>query len=257
MRRILPILFAGLLGGGPPALAEEPVPVFSDTVVVSASLDAEERDEVPASVTVIDGEEIEARQALDLPELLTTVPGVLAVRAGSPGQQTSVFTRGAESDQTLLLWNGIPLNDPYFGAINWQFVPLDGVERVEVVRGPFSALYGSNAVGGVVQVFSGSRNGGTLHLEGGENGYRRGALVAGTDLGSARLDAAGNVRRGDGELANDFFDAEEATVRALWTLAPGVSLGVLGRANDSDTGIPLSGGQPTLHRRISWQEREV
>ncbi|HEV8578401.1 MAG TPA: TonB-dependent receptor [Thermoanaerobaculia bacterium] len=257
MRRFLPILFAGLLGGGLPALAEDPVPVFSDTVVVSAALDAEEREEVPASVTVIDQQEIEARQALDLPELLTTVPGVLAVRAGSPGQQTSIFTRGAESDQTLLLWNGIPLNDPYFGAINWQFVPLDGVERVEVVRGPFSALYGSNAVGGVVQVFSGSRRGGTLHLEGGENGYRRGGLVAGTDLGPVRLDAAGNVRRGDGELANDFFDAEEATVRTLWTLAPGVSLGVLGRANDSDTGIPLSGGQPTLHRQISWQEREV
>jgi vitamin B12 transporter len=257
MRRFLPLLLAGVLGGGLPALAQHPGPVFSDTIVVSASLDAEEREDVPASVTVIDRQEIEARQALDLPALLSTVPGVLPVQAGSPGQQTSVFTRGAESDQTLLLWNGIPLNDPFFGAINWQFVPLDGVERVEVVRGPFSALYGSNAVGGVVQVFSGSRQGGTFHLEGGGNGYRRGGLAAGTDLGSVRLDTAGNVRRGDGELANDFFDGEEATVRALWTAAPGVSLGVLARANDSDTGIPLSGGQPTLRRRISWQEREV
>jgi vitamin B12 transporter len=259
MHRFLPILLAGVLGGGLPALAQnlDPVPVFTDTVVVSASLEAEEREDVPAAVTVIDGEEIEARQALDLSELLATVPGVLPVQAGSPGQQTSLFTRGAESDQTLLLWNGIPLNDPYFGAINWQFVPLDGVERVEVVRGPFSALYGSNAVGGVVQVFSGSRQGGTLRLEGGENGYRRGSLAAGADLGRARLDATGSVRRGEGELANDFFDAEEGTARALWTLAPGVSLGVLARANDSETGIPLSFGQPTLRRRISWREREV
>ena len=257
MRRILPILFAGVLGGGLPALAQDPFPVFTDTVVVSASLDAEERDEVPASVTVIDRQEIEARQAIDLPELLSTVPGVLPVQTGSPGQQTSVFTRGAESDQTLLLWNGIPLNDPFFGGINWQFVPLDGVERVEVVRGPFSALYGSNAVGGVVQVFSGSRQGGSVHLEGGENNYLRGGLAAGKNLGAVRLDTTGNVRRGDGELANNSFDQEELTVRALWNAASGVSLGVLARANDSDTGIPLSGGQPTLRRRISWQEREV
>ncbi len=261
MRRFLPILFAGVLGGGLPALAQTqdpvPVPTFSDTLVVSASLAAEEREDVPASATVIDRQEIEARQALDLPELLATVPGVLPVRAGSPGQQTSVFTRGAESDQTLLLWNGIPLNDPFFGGINWQFVSLDGVERVEIVRGPFSALYGSNAVGGVVQVFSGSRQGGIVNLEGGEDGYLRGGLAAGTDLGRLRLDTTGSIRRGDGELANDFYDAEEAMARALWTLAPGASLGVLARANDSDKGIPLSGGQPTLRRRITWREREV
>jgi len=257
MQRFFPILLAGVLGGGLPALAQNPVPVFSDTVVVSAALDPEERDETPASATVIDQQEIEARQALDLPELLSTVPGVLPVETGSSGQQTSVFTRGANSNQTLLLWNGIPLNDPFFGAINWQFVPLDGVERVEVVRGPFSALYGSNAVGGVVQVLTGSRQGGTVHLEGGENSYRRGGLAAGTNLGNVRLDATGNVRRGEGELANDFFDDEEGTVRALWSVGSGASLGVLARANDSDTGIPLSGGQPTLHRRISWQEREV
>ncbi len=263
MQRFLLILFAGVLGGGLPALAQDPAQepdpasVFSDSVVVSASLEAEEREDIPAAVTVIDREEIEARQALSLEELLFTVPGVLPVQTGSPGQQTSVFTRGAESDQTLLLWNGIPLNDPFFGAINWQFVPLDGVERVEVVRGPFSALYGSSAMGGVVQVLSGSRQGGTLHLERGGNGYGRGGFAAGKDHGRLRLDGTGSIRRGHGELDNDFFYANEGTVRALWTLAPGVSLGVLGRANESRTGIPLSGGQPTPHREINWLEHEV
>lgn len=259
MRQFL--LIAGLLGGGVPVLAqsdpEAPFPKFEETVVVSATLDSEEREDVPASVTVLDRQEIEDRQAVDLPELLSTVPGLSVVQAGSPGQQTSVFTRGVESYHTLLLWNGIPLNDPYFGAVNWQFVSLEGVERVEVVRGPFSALYGSNAVGGVVQVFTGARQGGSLSLEGGENGYARGGLAAGADLGSVRLDVTGHVRRGEGELENDFFDGEEAVARALWTVSPGVSVGVLARANDSETGIPLSGGQPTLNRRISWEEREV
>ncbi|HEY7214533.1 MAG TPA: TonB-dependent receptor [Thermoanaerobaculia bacterium] len=263
MHRLSLILLAGVLGGGLPVLAQQPaqdpdpVPVFKDTVVVSASLESEERKDVPAAITVIDREEIEARQAVELPDLLAAVPGVLPVQTGSAGQQMSVFTRGAESDQTLLLWNGIPLNDPFFGAINWQFVPLDGVEKVEIVRGPFSALYGSNAVGGVVQVFSGARQGGTLHLERGGNGYGRGGFFAGKDHGRLRLDGTGSIRRGHFELDNDFFYYDEGTLRALWTLAPGMSLGVLGRVNESRTGIPLSGGQPTPNREINWLEHEV
>lgn len=258
MRHVL--LVAGILGGGIPAFAQttaQTVPSFQDTVVVSASLDPEQRQEVPASVTVIDKQEIEARQDDALGELVSTVPGVTVARSGGPGQVTSVWMRGAESDQTLLLWNGIPLNDPYFGGVNWNFVSTDGLDRVEVVRGPFSALYGSNAVGGVVQVLTGSEQGGTLRLEGGENGYGRAGLAAGADLGKVRFDATGHVRRGDGELHNEFFDSEELVTRALWTLKPGVSLGLLARANDSETGIPFSGATATPNRRISWKEREV
>jgi outer membrane receptor protein involved in Fe transport len=261
MRHVL--LVAGILGGGIPALAQPAttanpaVPAFQDTLVVSASLEPETRQETPASVTVISGQEIEDRQVTTLADAVSLAPGVTVAQSGSPGQQTSLFLRGAESDQTLLLWNGIPLNDPYFGGANWQFVPTDGVERVEVVRGPFSALYGSNAVGGVVQVLTGTRQGGTLRLEGGENDYRRAALTAGADMGSLRLDAIGHVRRGNGVLDNDFFDSEELVTRGLWTLQPGISLGLLARANDSDTGIPFSGATATPHRTISWQEREV
>lgn len=257
MRQISLILIAGVLGGGLSAGAQDPVPVFKDTVVVSASLDGEDPRDTPASATVIDQQQIEARQSTDLSDLVTTVPGLAVIQAGAPGQQTSVFTRGTNSTQTLLLWNGIELNDPYFGSVNWQFVPLDGVERVEVVRGPFSALYGSNAVGGVVQVFTGSRQGGRVNLEGGENGYARGGIAAGTDLGPTRLDVVGSVRRGGGEFANDDFDAGEGVVRAQWNVATGSTLGLLVRANDSKTGIPFSGADATPRREISWREREV
>jgi vitamin B12 transporter len=128
---------------------------------------------------------------------------------------------------------------------------------VEVARGPFSALYGSNAVGGVVQVLTGSEQGGTLRLEGGENGYGRAGLAAGADVGKVRFDVTGHTRRGDGALDNEFFDSQELVSRALWTLKPGISLGILARANDSKTGIPFSGLTATPNRRISWQEREV
>ncbi len=260
------LILLGILGGGIPALAQlgqNAPPTVRDEVVVTASLDGEERDRLPAAVEIVDAEEIEARQARTIADLLATVPGLAVVRSGSPGQVTSLFTRGTESDHTLVLWNGIELNDPYFGGFNWAFLPTDGVERVEIVRGPFSALYGSDAVGGVVQVISEPREGLALTLEGGGDGYERAGLVAGVELGrsgrrgSARLDLAAHARRGDGRFRNDFFDGEEVVARVGWELAPEVSLGVVLRWNDSDTGIPFSNGVPSLARRIGWREREL
>ena len=120
MRRAVPFLIAGVLGGGLPAAAQQepPVPVFNDSVVVSATPTPEDRREVPASTTVFDQREIAARQSNDLSDLVSTSPGVTVVQAGPAGQQTSLFTRGTSSVQTLLLWNGIQLNDPYFGGAN-------------------------------------------------------------------------------------------------------------------------------------------
>ena len=121
---------AAQAGADNPATPPPGAPRIADSVVVTASLDAEPRADTPAAVTVIDAQEIADRQVRDLADLLWSVPGLTVSQAGAPGQQTSVFTRGANSNQTLLLWNGIPLNDPFFGTINWQFVPTEGVERV-------------------------------------------------------------------------------------------------------------------------------
>ena len=208
-------------------------------------------------MTVIDAREIEVRQFPALSELIAAAPGVAVATAGPPGQQTSTFVRGAESDQTLLLWNGVALNGPYFGGANWQFLPTDGVERVEVVRGPASALWGGNAVGGVVQVLTGSWNGARLTLEGGEDSYFRAGAAGGHDFGGARLDAAGSLRRGDGEFDNGSFDGEELVARLRGEPAPGMSLGLVARLNDSETGIPFSFGLPNRTSRIAWWEREV
>lgn len=262
MRQIL--LVAAVLGGWTAASAQTgtgapapQAPAFGDSIVVTATLEPEERDHVPAAVTVIPKSEIEARQAVALPELMATVPGITVLQTGSPGQQTSVFTRGSESEQTLLLWNGIQLNDPFFGGANWQFLSTDGVERVEVVRGPFSALYGSSAMGGVVQVLTGSDTGLTVRLEAGERGYGRAGATAGFAAGGARVDVAGHARRDDGFFPNDRFDGEELLGRALWTTAPGSSVGLVARFNDSETGIPTNGFQPTPKAEIGWREVEL
>jgi vitamin B12 transporter len=251
----------GILGGVVPVIAQSGVPatpvVHREELVVTASLEEEERDQLPVSVEVIDAEEIEARQATIIAELLATVAGVSVVRSGSPGQVTSVFMRGTESDHTLVLWNGIELNDPYFGGFNWAFLPTDGIARVEVARGPFSALYGSDALGGVVQIFSGEREGGTLRLEIGEDGYARAGLAAGANVGALRLDLAGSLRRGDGRFANEFFDGEDLVARARWQPGEGGSVGLVARINAAEIGIPFSSGEPSPERRIARREREL
>lgn len=252
------LLLAGIVGGSIPVMAQNPdPPVFGDLMVVTASLESTSELELPASVTVIGAEEIAARQITSVSDLLRVVAGLDVVRSGSPGQVASLFTRGTDADSTLVLWNGVELNDPYFGGFNWAFLPTEGVERVEIVRGPFSSLYGGDAIGGVVQVFSAEREGGDVRLEGGSQGYLRGALSAGKQLGSLRLDVSGHLRRGEGRLENDFYDSEELVARGEWRFAPGLSLGLIARANDSQSGIPLSGGSPSPNREISWQERQL
>jgi vitamin B12 transporter len=258
------ILFAaGILGGALPVLAQSgPAtppsgtsdPSFDESIVVTATLEHEAGDEVPATVTVIDRAEIEARQETSVADLLRAVPGVEVSRSGSPGKATSVFIRGANSNQTLVLWNGVRLNDPYFGGFDWSFLPTEGVSRIEVVRGPYSALYGSQAIGGVVQVLTAAEPGASLSFEGGSRDYLRGAATAGFEAGRVHVDVAGHVRRGDGRLDNDGFDSEEATTRALWTLRPGSSVGLVARANRSEVGLPFDfTGAPAPDRR---QERD-
>ena len=273
-----------ILGGGLPLLGQETVGVsgpraaddrrersaateiesagesFAELLVVTATLEGQTDVELPASIEVIDAAEIAARQATRVVDLLATVAGVSVARSGAPGQVTSLFTRGTESDHTLVLWNGVPLNNPYFGGFNWAFLPTDGVDRVEVVRGPFSSLYGGDALGGVVHILSGegpAGGGGTLRLEAGEDGYSRLGLAAGLRRGAARLDVAGHVRRGDGRFENEFFDGEEVVARADWGLGTDMRLGLVARAGNSDTGIPFSGGSPSLERRIGFQQREL
>ena len=251
------LLVASLVGGSTLVQAQESTPCFEEDLVVSAAVEPTEKRSTPASVTIISADEIEAQQATDVVDLLAAVTGLQVVQSGAPGQVASIFTRGTESDHTLVLQDGMPLNNPYFGGFNPAFLPTDGIERIEVVRGPFSALYGSSALGGVIQILSSRRDGANLRLEGGSNGYLRGGIDAGQSWGNLRLDVSGHLRREDGELDNSFFDSEELRIRATWDANENLRLGLWTRLNDSKTGIPLASGQPTPNRRIAWEEREL
>ena len=126
-----------------------------DTLVVTASRIPVPLAEAGSSVSVIDREQIEARQAVFAVEMLQDVPGVTVSRSASVGSQTQVRIRGSEANQVLVLVDGIEANDP---AGNDEFAFQDlttwDVERIEVVRGPQSALWGSDALSGVINVIT-------------------------------------------------------------------------------------------------------
>ena len=107
---------------------------------------------VPAQV--IDREEIERTQARSLPELLKGRAGINLTNQGGAGKLTSVFLRGAESDHVLVLVDGVRIGSATAGLASFQDLPVDQIERIEIVRGPRSSLYGSEAIGGVIQIFT-------------------------------------------------------------------------------------------------------
>lgn len=236
---------------------QSPPAVFADQIVVSAALEEEERRDLPASVTLIGREEIRDRQASEVYDLLRTVPGLAVAQSGSPGKVVSVFSRGAESNQLLVLWNGMRLNDPFFGGFDWARLPTDGVDRIEIVRGPASTIYGSDAMGGVVQILSGSLDGGAARLEGGGDGYGRVGFAWGGDLGRTRVDVAGHTRQGDGRAKNDFFDGDDVMASLDWKLGSASSLGLLARAARSEIGIPVASGTATPLRRQESDIRQL
>lgn len=125
-------------------------------LLVTAGVEARPAKEVASSYTIISADDIATYQYHTAIDALRTVPGLHVVQSGGAGQLTSVFTRGANSNQTLVLLNGLAINDPSSpgGAANLTNIPMENVERIEVVRGAQSALYGSQAIGGVINIIT-------------------------------------------------------------------------------------------------------
>jgi len=126
----------------------------TEEIVVSATRLSTPEDESPASVTVITARDMEIKQIRRVADALREVPGLSIVQTGTPGQLTSLFTRGLGSDQTQVLLDGIPINQGLAGLFNFADLVVDDIDRIEIVRGPQSTLYGPRALAGVVQIFT-------------------------------------------------------------------------------------------------------
>ena len=123
-------------------------------VVVTATRTAQPKEAVIADVTVIDREEIQRAGVSSLTNLLSRQPGVQIATNGGAGMVSSVFLRGTSSDQLVVMIDGVRINSATLGSTSFENIPLSQIERIEILRGPASSLYGADAVGGVIQIFT-------------------------------------------------------------------------------------------------------
>ncbi|MGH8456197.1 MAG: TonB-dependent receptor domain-containing protein [Stenotrophobium sp.] len=145
-----------------------------DPVLVTATRTPQREDDALAAVTVITRDEIAQSQVTDLSDLLRFQAGLDIGRNGGPGQTTSLFTRGGNSDSTLVLLDGVPVNPGSAGGAALQNLTPEMIERIEIVKGPRATIYGSNAVAGVVNIITrgGAHSGIDVQARGGSFGTR-------------------------------------------------------------------------------------
>ncbi|RAI00304.1 TonB-dependent receptor [Acuticoccus sediminis] len=191
-RFALPLACAAALAAIPahaPAYAQDGTSgvISLEEIVVTSNLTPTAERAVGSAVTIIDETELEDRKVRVVADVLRTVPGVTVNRTGVVGNQTQLRIRGAESNQTLVMIDGIEVNDPSGGSeFDFAHLLTQGVARIEVLRGPQSALYGSDAIGGVVNIVTRRADGtptASGFFEGGTRATASGGLSAGGSVG--------------------------------------------------------------------------
>lgn len=233
---------AGAQAPGGDAAQEDTVEV--EDLVVTAHRVPVARDAVTATVTVIDREEIESSGADHVLELLHGVPGANVAQSGSFGDQASLFLRGGESDFVKVLVDGVPVNRPG-GGLDLSTLTLDNVERIEVVRGPASVVHGSDAVAGVVHIFTRSGEG-PARVSASARAGTFGTLDWETALSGGSEEARYSVSLSrfvtDGPLAfNDDHRQTVASGRFAWAPSDRTEASMSVRLTDRDTHFPTDG----------------
>lgn len=217
------------------ALAQEDPTVAP--VVVTATRTAQTADESLASVSVITREDIERSQTSTLPELLGRIQGVEFVQNGGRGTASSLFIRGTNSDHIIVLIDGVRVGSATLGSTSFESLPLENIDRIEIVRGPRSSLYGSDAIGGVIQIFTRDSDGARANVAAGSHDYRRVSTGYGrqNDVGSFSVDFSAedtdgfDARENDcsgcaDEPDDDGFESTNLSLRGNYMLAPDLEL---------------------------------
>lgn len=212
------------------------LPVTTDQIVITASRAPEEQSRSPASVSIIDAKEIERLDEPLVPALLRLTPSAAVSISGPAGSVTEVRIRGSEANHSLLLIDGIRANDPASGdAPRFELLNADIVSRIEVVRGPQSALWGSDAIGGVIAVNGADVAASALSgsLEGGSFGFARGSASASLAGDKANLAIAAGFQRATGIDSfgapggdKDGYRNLSGRLRGTYEVAPAVKLGI-------------------------------
>ena len=143
-----------------PVLAQSPAASTLKEVVVAATRVAQPLSDLVADVSIIDRAQIERSGASGFADLMARLPGVEFQRNGGPGTTTSVYLRGAETRFTAVFIDGVRIDSQATGGASWEAIPLGQIDRIEILRGPAAAVYGSDALGGAIQIFTRRGEGG-------------------------------------------------------------------------------------------------
>lgn len=227
------------------------VPNDLQSVVVTATRIPTPEIEVASSVTIVTDEDIAVRQIRTLPDVLKEVPGLNVVQTGGPGGQTSVFMRGTNSNHTKVFIDGIDVADPSSSTSSFDFGQLltQDIQRVEILRGPQSGLYGSDAVGGVINVITKSGSGParfTASVEGGSfDTFNQTAGLSGSldqfhyaanfqhlHSGSTPVTPSDYLQPGQARI-NDYYDNQTGSTKLGFDVTDTFDLGLVARYTDS------------------------
>ena len=214
------LIFLCAISGGVIAQGQEPLPTpsnegESEPVVVTATRIDIPLDQSPATVSVVTSEDIEEKQIERVADALREVPGLSVVQTGAPGQLTSVFTRGLRSEHTQVLLDGIPINQGLAGLMDFADFTTDDIDRIEVVRGPQSTLYGPRALAGAIQIFTKRGDGPpgfSLSAEGGSYGTFREAF-----------ESEGNINQFDYSVGISRIDTDNARPNNQYRLTSSIA----------------------------------
>lgn len=230
---------------------------LSSRVVVTAEAEPQQVQETTAPVTIVTRDEIDQHQAVTLPDVLVFSPGVSLGKTGREGGTASIFLNGGNSGYTKVLVDGTPVNEPG-NAVDFSNFSLDNIDKVEIVRGAESAIYGTDAVAGVIQVFT--HTGSTrvpefgAFSEGGGFGTGRGGADLSGVLGNFDYSGAAAYFSTDGQGPNDRFLNRTLSGNFGYAFTDSQRVRISLRNNTSDAGTP---GQtlltpPSLHARTNY-----
>lgn len=214
---------------------------LSASVIVTAQAEPTLADQITASVSVITKDEIDARQSVSVTDALLFAPGIAIGRTGREGGTASVFLNGGNSNFTKVLVDGAPINPPG-GAVDFSSVALDNIDKVEIVRGAESAIYGTDAVSGVIQLFT---HRGETHIpqfsiygEGGSFTSGRGGAQLSGLLGPFDYSVAASYFQTDGQGPDDDFLNRTLSGNFGYRFSDANQIRLTVRNNDSIAGIP-------------------
>lgn len=230
------------------ALAQVEEKKIHEYVFVTANRFEELIADVPFTVTIIDENDLEKGGFKSLEEVLRSVSGFEVAQSGSKGHLSSAFVRGSNSNHTLFLLDGVPINEPSSYSFDLSKIPLQSVERIEILKGPQSAMWGTDAIGGVINIITKKRKGFNGELGYGSDRTINSSIYGSSEISKFLFSSSFNYFSTNGNFENDDFRSREFSLRLGRNFENG-EISIFWKRNSSNVGIPFNMGNPSLKRR--------